>query len=187
MRTSIAKRCIALCALVLAACTPGQPPQRGGPVAVPDTSGAAPSAAPAAGATPSAAPPAKALSPLDEYKQRAATRIVQANTPHVFDGEPPHLLKSVIVVVVNIDARGNVTASRIMRGNGYRDLEQLALASVKRAAPFDAPPRSIMRGSSFEMTETWLFRNDNKFQIRSIAAPQPTVAPEPDEPRKRRG
>jgi protein TonB len=124
---------------------------------------------------------------MDEYKQRVATRIVKANAQHVYDGEPPHLLKSVTVVVVTIDAKGNVASSRIMRGNGHRSLEQLALASVKRAAPFDAPPRQLMRNNVVEVTETWLFRHDDKFQIRSIAAPQPTLAPEPDEPPKRRG
>lgn len=182
------KRLISLAALALAACTPGsQTQQSGTPVAIPDTSSAPAAAEPPGTVAAAPARPQKPLTPLDEYKQRAAARIVQANSAHVYDGEPPHLLKSVVVVVVNIDAKGNVTASRIMRGNGHRDLEQLALASVKRAAPFDAPPRSLMRGSTLEVTETWLFRGDNKFQIRSIAAPQPTVPPEPDEPRKRRG
>ncbi len=181
------RRLLPLYAAALAACAPTQ---TGTPVAIPESSStapAAPAAEPAVAAAPAPTRPARPASPLDEYKQRAAARIVQANTAHVYDGEPPHLLKSVIVLVVNIDAKGNVTASRIMRGNGHRDLEQLALASVKRAAPFDAPPRSLMRGSTLEVTETWLFRSDNKFQIRSIAAPQPAVAPEPDEPRKRRG
>jgi protein TonB len=180
------KRLLVLFAAALAACAPTPTQQTGTPVAVPDSTSATPPATPPVAAASPSTRPARPASPLDEYKQRAAARIVQANSAHVYDGEPPHLLKSVVVVVVNIDAKGNVAASRIMRGNGHRDLEQLALASVKRAAPFDAPPRTLMRGSTLEVTETWLFRNDNKFQIRSIAAPQPTVAPEPDEPRKRR-
>jgi protein TonB len=91
------------------------------------------------------------------------------------------------VVTVVIDARGNVTASRILRGNGHRTLERIALDSVKRAAPYDAPPRTLLRGGSIEITETFLFRGDDKFQVRSIAQPQPEVPPEPDGPPKRRG
>jgi protein TonB len=171
-----------LLALALAACAPST--DKPAPTASEATAPAAPQP-PVAAAAPAPAP--RPLSPMDEYKQRVAARIVQANAPHVYQGEPPHLLKSVTVVVVTIDAKGNVTGSRILRGNGYRNLEQAALASVKRAAPFDAPPRSLMRGNVVEITETWLFRHDDKFQIRSIAAPQPTVAPEPDAPPKRRG
>lgn len=174
------KRLLPLAALALAACAPS-----GDKPATPETAAPATPQPPPVVSAP--IPSYKPLSPLDEYKQRVATRIVKANAQHVYDGEPPHLLKSVTVVVVTIDAKGNVASSRIMRGNGHRSLEQLALASVKRAAPFDAPPRQLMRNNVLEVTETWLFRHDDKFQIRSIAAPQPTLAPEPDEPPKRRG
>jgi protein TonB len=105
----------------------------------------------------------------------------------VFEGVPPHFLKSITVVTFTVDAKGNLTGSRVLRGNGHRSLEQLALTSVKRAAPFDAPPRALMRGSVLEVTETWLFRDDGKFQLRSIAAEQPAAEPEPDKPARRRG
>jgi protein TonB len=164
--------------LALAACAPtGTPP----PPAAPESTAPPPAQPPVASA------PARPLSPLDEYKQRIARRIVAVNGAHVYDGEPPHLLKSVTVVTVVIDARGNVTASRILRGNGHRSLERIALDSVKRAAPYDAPPRALLRGSSIEITETFLFRGDDKFQIRSIAQPQPEVPPEPDRAPPRRG
>jgi protein TonB len=171
------RRCLPLLALALAACAPtGAPP----PTAAPE------SPAPAPAQPPLAVAPAKPLSPLDEYKQRIARRIVAANGAHVYGGEPPHLLKSVTVVTVVIDARGNVAASRIMRGNGHRTLERIALDSVKRAAPFDPPPRGLMRSSTVEINETFLFRADDKFQIRSIAQPQPEVPPEPDQRAPRR-
>lgn len=176
------KRLLPLAALVLAACAPATDK---GPATGPDAQAPAPAAQPPVVSAP--IPSYKPLSPLDEYKQRMATRITQANATHVYEGAPPHLLKSVTVVVVTIDAKGNVRSSRILRGNGHRSLEQLALASVKRAAPFEAPPRQLMRNNALEITETWLFRHDDKFQIRSVAAPQPTLPPEPDEPPQRRG
>lgn len=172
------KRYLPLLALTLAACAPtGAPP----PAAAPG------SPAPPPAQPPLAVAPAKPLSPLDQYKQRVARRIVAANGTHVYEGEPPHLLKSVTVVTVVIDARGNVAGSRVLRGNGHRKLERLALESVRRAAPFDAPPRGLMRGSTLEINETFLFRGDDKFQIRSIAQPQPGVPPEPVPPAARPG
>jgi protein TonB len=179
------KRLAALAVLVLAACAPSTD-KRETPAPTPPPAAAAP-AAPLPPVVSAPIPAYKPLGPLDEYKQRIANRIVAVNPQHVYAGEPPHLLKSVTVIVVVIDARGNVSGSRVLRGNGHTSLEQLALASIRRAAPFEAPPRQLLRNNVIEVTETWLFRDDGKFQIRSIAAPQPALPPEPDEPPKRRG
>jgi len=120
--------------------------------------------------------PRKPTGPLDEYKMRNALRILQANSHQIYDGAPPHFLKSVVVLIFVVDARGQLTSSRVLRGNGHKQLEQVALASVKRAAPFDPPPRQLLRGNTIEITETWLFRDDGKFQVRSVALPQPGVS-----------
>ena len=73
-----------------------------------------------------------------------------------------------------------------MRGNGYTDLERRALESVRRAAPFDPPPHQLLSRNAVEITETFLFRDDGKFQVRSLALPQPTVS-DADGPQKRAG
>lgn len=170
---------IVLLAAALAACTP---PGKSTSSAAPDT---APPPAPEVQATAPApvvtAPvpsisPRKPTGPLDEYKQRTALRILQANSQHIYDGAPPHFLKSVVVLIVVIDARGQVASSRVLRGNGHKQLEQVALSSVRKAAPFDPPPRQLMRNNTLEITETWLFRDDGKFQVRSVALPQPGVS-----------
>jgi protein TonB len=172
------KRILILLALALAACTPpGKTPEPTAPSA----------AAPAPAETPTApAPVAKApvpsisarkpTGPLDEYKQRTALRILQASGAQVYDGAPPHFLKSVVVLIVVIDSRGRIASSRVLRGNGHKQLEQVALASLQRAAPFDPPPRQLLRNNALEITETWLFRDDGKFQVRSLALPQPGVS-----------
>ncbi len=120
--------------------------------------------------------PRKPTGPLDEYKQRNALRILQANSHQIYDGAPPHFLKSVVVLIFVVDARGQLASSRVLRGNGHKQLEDVALASVKRAAPFDPPPKQLLRGNTIEITETWLFRDDGKFQVRSVALPQPGVS-----------
>jgi protein TonB len=47
-------------------------------------------------------------------------------------------------------------------------LEDRALESVHRAAPFDAPSSQLLRGGSVHFLETFLFRDDGRFQIRSL-------------------
>ena len=57
----------------------------------------------------------------------------------------------------------------VRRSNGYRDLENVALSSVRRAAPFAAPSRFIRRSDgAVNFLETFLFRSDHRFQIRSL-------------------
>jgi protein TonB len=43
---------------------------------------------------------------------------------------------------------------------------------VRAAAPFPAPPTSLLRRGTLEIAETWLFRDDGKFQVRSLAEVQ---------------
>src|SRR5512135_334488 len=96
------KRFLPCAALALADCAP-TPTQT--PPAIPE-SGPAPSAPAPVVTVPT--PTYKPLSPLDQYKQRVAQRIVQANGAHVFEGVPPHFLKSITVVTFTVDAKGNL-------------------------------------------------------------------------------
>lgn len=127
----------------------------------------------AKGMEPDAEPPreSKARS-IDAYKRDAARRVYFRNTPFLFDGPPPPVLKSVVVLAIRIDARGVPVHVAVMRSNGFRDLEQRAIRSVREAAPLPIPQVSITRRGSMEYVETWLFRNDGRFQIRSLAEAQ---------------
>jgi len=61
----------------------------------------------------------------------------------------------------------------VLRGNGFPELEQAALDSIKRAGQL---PRfkGAPAGQEIAFMETWLFRHDDRFQIRSIAPVQAT-------------
>lgn len=163
---------VAILLALLAACTPS--PRAPGPAGTPEP---VPSVPPAAAPT-VPAPWAKARTPLEAYKQDLAQRVMAANAAHGFDGVPPHFLRAVIVVQMTVDRSGKMTSSRILRSPGDKPLEQLALASLKRAEPLAPPPHSLLSNNRLEMTESFLFRNDGKFQIRSLAAPQPSVEAE---------
>lgn len=106
---------------------------------------------------------------LDAYKAEVARHIYKSSARDTFEGAAPPLLKSIVVLEVTIDARGAAHA-RVVRSNGFKELEARALQSVKRATPL---PRWSGAGKKpVSYYETWLFRNDGRFQIRSIAPPQ---------------
>jgi protein TonB len=118
-------------------------------------------------------PPAEAiLSTLEDYKREVARSIVRGSLAHLYEGAPPPLLKSVIVLSIAVDADGQLRRVAVLRSNGIRALEQIALQSVKSAAPLPRPGIFAARRGLAEFTETWLFRDDNRFQIRSLADAQ---------------
>ena len=128
---------------------------------------------------PDARPPAASIVPalsLEGYKKQAAKHIVAAS-PDAFDGQLPEILKSVVVLDLTIDRDGKVVKATVRRSNGYKDLEATALDSVRRAGRLPAPSAAVHRGApTITYLETWLFRADGRFQIRSLAEPQPVAA-----------
>lgn len=120
---------------------------------------------------PSAAPQPEIAS-LEDYKQAVALRIVQANPQHLFEGPPPPLLRSVVVLGIGIDEAGRPARVQVLRGNGQHLLEQLAVQSLHAASPLPPPGRLAARRRLLEFNETWLFREDGRFQLRTLAAVQ---------------
>ena len=155
------RRSAALAALVLAACgaptpTPTVPAQQ----------------EPAPPSPPQATPKAEvARTPLDRYKRGVAQQILQANAPRTFEGVPPHLLRAVIVLQLTVDGKGALTDVRTLRSRND-ELAVAATKSVRTAGQLPAPPRELLRGGRLAFVETWLFRDDGKFQVRSLAEAQ---------------
>jgi protein TonB len=163
------RRAILLAALLVTACGAPTSPAPEKPAAPPP----APAVAPAPPAAPQAAvpklPPPR--TPLDAYKLDVAQRILSANAAHTFEGRPPEILQAVVVLQFTIERSGTLTGLKTLRSR-HPAQEKVALASVRAAAPFPAPPVALLRSSRVEVAETWLFRDDGKFQIRSLAEPQ---------------
>jgi len=102
-----------------------------------------------------------------------ASRIVAANE-EVFFEPLPDILKSVVVLEITVDRHGYPLDVYVIRSNGYRELEQVALASVLRAAPFDGPQPGVLQGAaSVSFLETFLFRGDGFYQVLSLVLPLP--------------
>ncbi|MDY7546006.1 hypothetical protein RGU75_07150 [Glaciimonas sp. CA11.2] len=121
--------------------------------------------------------PANAATPtntttIDGYKRNLAQRIVAVNSTKVYIGRPQALLRAVIVLKFYIDADGQLLRTQIMRTNKDRAAEAVAMLSVKNAAPFPKPDRDLLRKGEIEISESWLFNTDGRFQLRSIADAQ---------------
>jgi periplasmic protein TonB len=109
---------------------------------------------------------------VDGYKRDLAQRISQVNSTRVYVGRPQALLRSVVVVRYTVDANGKLVRSEIMRSNRDRETEATALSSLRGAAPFPKPASHLLRNGRLEVAETWLFNNDGRFQLRTVAEPQ---------------
>ena len=109
---------------------------------------------------------------VEGYKRDLAQRILQVNSTKVYTTRPQALLRSVIVVRYSVDAQGQLLRSEIMRSNRDGENEATALAALRKAAPFPKPASHLLRHGKVEVSETWLFNNDGRFQLRTIAQPQ---------------
>lgn len=109
---------------------------------------------------------------LSGYKLALANRISQVNSTKVYIGRPQALLRSVVVLKFVVDANGSLVRSEIMRSNRDRTTEATALSTLRSTAPFPKPAAALLRHGRVELIETWLFNNDGRFQLRTIAEPQ---------------
>ncbi|OGB27208.1 MAG: hypothetical protein A3I66_11700 [Burkholderiales bacterium RIFCSPLOWO2_02_FULL_57_36] len=109
---------------------------------------------------------------LAGYKHDLAHRISQVNSTKVYIDRPQALLRSVVVLKYQVDGDGNLVRSEIFRSNRDRETESTALATLKKTAPFPKPPAHLLRHGHVDILESWLFNNDGRFQLRTIALPQ---------------
>lgn len=109
---------------------------------------------------------------LTAYKHDLALRISQSNLSSIYTGRPQALLRAVIVLKYVISADGKLLRSDIVRSNRDKITEDTAFSSLRNAAPFPKPAAHLLINGKLEIIETWLFNNDGRFQLRTIALPQ---------------
>jgi protein TonB len=114
---------------------------------------------------------AKAMN-LEAYKEALAHHISSVNAGKIYSGRPQALLRAVIVLKFFVDESGKLTRSEVVRTNHDKVAEATALASLRGSAPFPRPGSALLRRGTVEISETWLFNNDGRFQLRTVAAPQ---------------
>jgi protein TonB len=108
---------------------------------------------------------------LDDYKTQVARHVIEHNPEHNFDGILPPLLPAIVVLRITVDRDGQVQDVFVQRS---RDpgASAIALDSLRRSAPLP-PPRALAEGpDGLTFSETFLFADSDRFQLRSLAPPQ---------------
>lgn len=109
---------------------------------------------------------------FDGYKQEIARRITLVNSSKIYPERPQALLRSVVVIRFFVDGNGKLVRSEMVRSNHDKTTEATALLSLRNAAPFPKPHTHLLRHDNVEISETWLFNDDGRFQLRTVALPQ---------------
>ncbi len=176
MRRNRIPQYLALCAIAaVAGCATVESPPPAAPQPAPPVQAVAPPTAPAP--APVVRGPASNAATMDAYKKQVASHIHAKNSRERADSLPP-ILKSVVVLNISIDRDGKPVHVAVMRSNGHKDVEQAAIRSVHRAAPLPVPSAELLGNrDTVSYVETWLFRADNHYQVRSVAENQRLVVP----------
>jgi protein TonB len=76
---------------------------------------------------------------------------------------------------MTVSADGQVRRAELLRVPGNaKELGGVALKTLNAASPLPAPPKALVAQGPMKATETWLFRDDGQFQLRSLALEQST-------------
>jgi hypothetical protein len=129
----------------------------------------APAPAPSARPTPAPAPAPPSVAAArnwDEFKLRAAQRIVAANPERTYSGKPPEPLLAIPVLEVELNADGSVRRIEVLRyPKQALDTTQLAIDAVRRASPFGDVSR-LPRPWKF--AEVFLFDDARRFKPATL-------------------
>ena len=155
--------CLFLVSIVLAAlaaCGTSTPPPAPPPV----------NESPVISHTPIPAPPPTRT--LDAYKADVARHVMQRNPERIFEGELPPMLPAVVVLNITVDRAGQLLDIQVQRSRD-QGASEVALASLRRSGPLP-PPDGLgpQHADLMTFSETFLFGERYRFQIRTLAGPQ---------------
>lgn len=159
---------------LLSGCSGSSPPAVQAPVearpvtAAPSTS-VGHTSAPAAASPPASVvqlPPPRPSRTWAEYRRQAAERLVAAHPLGSYTGTVPDVLLAIPVLEIELNRDGTVRRIEVLRHPGQaKDTTQLALAAIRRAAPF-GDVSHLPRPWKF--AETFLFDDHRRFKPRTL-------------------
>lgn len=114
---------------------------------------------------PAASPSANAPDML-AYRVQTAKKIVQANSGTTFSGSLPDPMASIPIIEISLNADGSIRGLSVTRTpRFYPETAQMAMAAIRRAAPFGS---AAHLPQPWVFNETFLFNDDLKFQLHSL-------------------
>jgi hypothetical protein len=135
-----------------------------------------------------AAPPASAPQPavsdattLAGYRRQVAELLHAANGPGLFSGPPPNPLRAVIVLYVEVNARGELVRLELFRAPPHSPelVDEVERAWRRLGPQLPRPLPALMNGDArLAFTQTWLFDYDGRFRLRTLSVPQAALEEE---------
>lgn len=111
---------------------------------------------------------------LDAYKADVARHVMQRNPERVFEGELPPMLPAVVVLNITVDRAGQLLEVQVQRSRD-QGASEVALASLRRSGPLPSPDGlGPAHADLMTFSETFLFGERYRFQLRTLAGPQRT-------------
>ena len=147
-------------AVLLSACQNASPPAGSMPLPVERTAPGTPAAI-------------QLAANIDAYKALVAQQIMAANGAYTFSGRLPPMLPAIVVLDLSVGPDGELKNVHVHRS---RDSEAsaAALAAVRRVPALFPPAGHLMRrhAKTFDFSETFLFNEQYRFQLRTLSGPQ---------------
>jgi hypothetical protein len=109
----------------------------------------------------------------DEVKADFARAVYRNSATRVHNDRPQPLLRAVVVLRVKLDEQDHWQAEVFRENPDQPEMTRVALDSVSSlpAAP-DLSPRAKDMLRSSGLVEAWLFQNDGRFALKTLAKPQ---------------
>ncbi len=125
-------------------------------------------------AAPPAPPPSPGIPPpagLDDYKTLVARHVLRHNAGLAFAGTLPPLMPAIVVLRITVDGAGGLAAMEVQRARDQA-AAQVAIDSMRRSVPLPPPQRLAQADGRLTFSETFLFGERYRYQLRSLAPVQ---------------
>lgn len=112
--------------------------------------------------------------PVDDLRVDFAKAVYSGSPEHVHQRHPQPLLRAVVVLNVKLDEGDHWQAEVVRTNEEQPEMLARAIETVARApvVPMPDEVKDHMRRNGF--MEAWLFDNDGRFQVKTLAKAQLT-------------
>ena len=119
-----------------------------------------------------AAWPAQAQS-ADQVKADFARAVYLNSATQVHNEQPQPLLRAVVVLRIRLNEQDQWQAEVFRDNTDQPEMTRAALESVSRLpAPLGLSPKARQMLRNDGLVEAWLFQNDGRFALKTLAKPQ---------------
>jgi hypothetical protein len=109
----------------------------------------------------------------DQVKADFARAVYTSSAAQVHNDRPQPLLRAVVVLRVKLNADNQWTAEVFRDNPEQPEMTRAALDSVARLpSPSGLSPRVMEMLRNDGLIEAWLFQNDGRFALKTLAKPQ---------------